>query len=662
MKKKIILLSVLAMLTMTGCGKKESVTESTPASNTTESSKTETKHVYSSTYTYDEENHWKKCTTAGHTDTTTKEKHVYDSNLDENCNVCGYTRTIKHTYSSEWQSDEKSHWHVCTEEGHSDVGDKADHTFGEWTVSVPATYTSDEVLERACTVCGKKEEKTNPDSKLPKKSRELSVADIADITYDGLAHPITDDMITRTNDIGGITIEYKKDYETEYKTDAPIDSGTYDYRVTLKGTDEWEEKVVTGIFYITQYALALTKASFDSLGVDDDGEVILYTYDVSTISNGRDSKVNLHVSSSYNTPGRHTIDADELTLDNANYTITYIEGRSTYEVVIYDTAIRFLAAIQSVTTVTGKGVLITTLPIMQGNIEKGRSLYVNELGKWISVNSIQLTSNKADVEKATIGDSIAILITGATEEELSYGMMLTSIGALDTHQCVFADLTGIDTAITSGSYYTAYFPDSQTYHSVRVTLSNDVSTLNPGETNTDARIDFGDTTTAWVGREFEIQSVKNICATAKVKSIHDHESTLAKTGKCTECGLNNVKAITFNKNNKATSGSLQYFKGEAYVFTISILPGSEETKYKFALSVSTSESTSDYAMNVTQTIGTTVTDITSQLSNGVLTMPASTIATKKGILISTTIVRGKAGFDFTTATFNLTKQSEVAEL
>ncbi len=656
MKKHIILLSVLALISMTGCGKKESALET---STKTDTSAIETKHVYSSTYSHDDEYHWKKCTTSGHSDTTTKEKHVYDNNLDEDCNVCGYTRTIKHTYGAEWQSDEKSHWKVCTEEGHTDIGEKADHTFGEWTVSVPATYTSDEILERTCTVCGKKEEKTNPDSKLPKQSRELSVSDISDITYDGLTHPITDDMITRTNDFGGLTIEYKLKEDTEYTTDSPVDSGVYDYRVTLKGTDEWEEKVVTGSFTILQFALELTDTTFESNGLDDDGNVILYTYDVTEISNLRDYEVHLIADKSYAAPGRYTLQGDELSFDNKNYRISYPEGSNTYQVTVYDTA-DLRVAINAAYNITGKGVVIDAMPIMQGTLKKGDNLYVSELGKTINVTALTDSKTRKEMEKATVGDSVDILITGATKDELSYGMLLTKGEKAESHQSVFVDITADTKFITSGSYYNVYFPDTQISQSVRVTLSNNVSTLLVGETNTNARIDFGDTTANWVGREFKIYTPGNkadILATVKVKSLHDHESTMATTGNCTECGLNNVKALTFDSTNTASSGNLNYFTGESYVFTINILPSSTEaTNYKFALSVSTSDSTSNYAMKVSTTIGTTTTDVTSTLVNGVLTIPASTIDIKKGIKISTIVVRTKKGSSFTYADFSITKQ------
>lgn len=60
----------------------------------------------------------------------------------------------KHEFSSEWKFDETSHWHECMTKKHSDVADKADHTFDAGVVTTPATETTEGVLTLTCTVCG----------------------------------------------------------------------------------------------------------------------------------------------------------------------------------------------------------------------------------------------------------------------------------------------------------------------------------------------------------------------------------------------------------------------------------------------------------------------------------------------------------------------------
>lgn len=60
----------------------------------------------------------------------------------------------KHTYSSEWKFDETVHWHECMTKKHSDVADKADHTFDGGVITTPPTEAAEGVKTLTCTVCG----------------------------------------------------------------------------------------------------------------------------------------------------------------------------------------------------------------------------------------------------------------------------------------------------------------------------------------------------------------------------------------------------------------------------------------------------------------------------------------------------------------------------
>ena len=66
----------------------------------------------------------------------------------------------KHDFSSKWEYDETSHWHECMTKKHSDVADKADHTFDAGTVTTPPTEDAAGVKTLTCTVCGY--QKTEP--------------------------------------------------------------------------------------------------------------------------------------------------------------------------------------------------------------------------------------------------------------------------------------------------------------------------------------------------------------------------------------------------------------------------------------------------------------------------------------------------------------------
>lgn len=60
----------------------------------------------------------------------------------------------KHDFSSKWEYDETSHWHECMTKKHSDVADKADHTFDAGVVTIPPTEDAEGVKTLTCTVCG----------------------------------------------------------------------------------------------------------------------------------------------------------------------------------------------------------------------------------------------------------------------------------------------------------------------------------------------------------------------------------------------------------------------------------------------------------------------------------------------------------------------------
>ena len=59
----------------------------------------------------------------------------------------------EHTFAEEWSSDETDHWHAATCEHTTEVSEKAEHTFGEWTVTKEATEEAEGSKERTCTVC-----------------------------------------------------------------------------------------------------------------------------------------------------------------------------------------------------------------------------------------------------------------------------------------------------------------------------------------------------------------------------------------------------------------------------------------------------------------------------------------------------------------------------
>ena len=64
--------------------------------------------------------------------------------------ACGH----RHKALAEWSSDATYHWHTCEE--CDELLDKAEHTYGDWTVRTPASCETDGLEYRVC-VCGKEE-------------------------------------------------------------------------------------------------------------------------------------------------------------------------------------------------------------------------------------------------------------------------------------------------------------------------------------------------------------------------------------------------------------------------------------------------------------------------------------------------------------------------
>ena len=120
-------------------------------------------YVRSITHSYeqkhDEKSHWDECTVCGDKQNVTA--HIFDNSCDTTCDTCGYTRSITHNY--EQKHDENSHWDECKVCGdkqniktHTNTKNKhicdtcgrklSDHEGGTATCSEKAI----------CTICGEK--------------------------------------------------------------------------------------------------------------------------------------------------------------------------------------------------------------------------------------------------------------------------------------------------------------------------------------------------------------------------------------------------------------------------------------------------------------------------------------------------------------------------
>lgn len=135
-------------------------------------------HVFSTDWSSDETNHWHACT-AANCDGTVADKAAHTASdwiVDKaatetevgsehkECTVCKKvleTREIaklphSHTFSTDWSSDEKDHWHACTAANcDGTVADKAAHTTSDWIVDKAATETEAGSKHKECIVCKK---------------------------------------------------------------------------------------------------------------------------------------------------------------------------------------------------------------------------------------------------------------------------------------------------------------------------------------------------------------------------------------------------------------------------------------------------------------------------------------------------------------------------
>lgn len=87
----------------------------------------------------------KSCTVCDYSESIVLPKlttHTYDSACDEECNVCGLTREIEHTFTKVWSKSYKGHWHECTK-----CGEQAD-----FAKHIPGPAATED-KEQVCLTC-----------------------------------------------------------------------------------------------------------------------------------------------------------------------------------------------------------------------------------------------------------------------------------------------------------------------------------------------------------------------------------------------------------------------------------------------------------------------------------------------------------------------------
>ncbi len=128
-------------------------------------------HNFATEWSFDDTNHYHACLTEGCTEVKDSTAHTFDGGIvtkSATCNEEGvktYTCTIcqkqkeeatlklPHNFAPFWSYDDVNHYHVCLNEGCTEVSDSTAHTFDDGVVTKPATCQEEGVKTYTCTVC-----------------------------------------------------------------------------------------------------------------------------------------------------------------------------------------------------------------------------------------------------------------------------------------------------------------------------------------------------------------------------------------------------------------------------------------------------------------------------------------------------------------------------
>ncbi len=91
---------------------------------------------------------WSECDHSGNTNTLSCTNNT-------TCSVCGGTvAPTGHTPSASWSNDSTDHWKICENPWCGEIIEKSAHTYGGWTVTIPATEEHEGERQHTCTECG----------------------------------------------------------------------------------------------------------------------------------------------------------------------------------------------------------------------------------------------------------------------------------------------------------------------------------------------------------------------------------------------------------------------------------------------------------------------------------------------------------------------------
>ena len=105
-------------------------------------------HDFSNDWSYDEDMHWHECESDGCSQTKDKADHEFEENDDGEmvCKVCGAAAEKstapdhEHIFSESYSHNENSHWYACTVEGCTAKDERHDHAYSNPEVFYASTY------------------------------------------------------------------------------------------------------------------------------------------------------------------------------------------------------------------------------------------------------------------------------------------------------------------------------------------------------------------------------------------------------------------------------------------------------------------------------------------------------------------------------------------
>ena len=133
--------------------------------------------IHDETWKYNDTEHWQECSCGeklnvanhiyGDWRVTKEATETEEGSRERDCTVCDYVQTetipmLEHEHGihdETWKYDKTQHWQECS------CGEKlnvANHAYGEWSVTKPATETEEGSKARDCTVCDHVQTETIP--------------------------------------------------------------------------------------------------------------------------------------------------------------------------------------------------------------------------------------------------------------------------------------------------------------------------------------------------------------------------------------------------------------------------------------------------------------------------------------------------------------------